>query len=114
MQLPGLAVRDFDDGEAEASENLEVDARIASNIGNPSDQEDRDLDAPLRQCARDHESVAAIVAAPAQQRPAAAGSGRPLYIASSAAAAGRPVFSTSTGDGIPMSSVVRRSASRIW
>src|SRR5262249_17590194 len=39
---------------------------------------------------------------------------RSVYIASIAATAWRPAFSIRTSDGMPMSSIVRRSASRIW
>ena len=41
VQLPRLAVGDLDDGEAEAAEDLEVDARVAAHVGDAAEQEDR-------------------------------------------------------------------------
>ena len=66
VQLPGLAVGDFDDGQAEAAENLEVRPRVAANLGDAADEEHRDVDAALQQRPGDDEAVAAVVAAPAQ------------------------------------------------
>ena len=61
MQLPLSLVVDLDDGDAEAAENLEVDARIALDLAHLSDDEDGCLDAALMQRARDDEAVAAVV-----------------------------------------------------
>ena len=66
VQLPRLAVGDLDDGEAEAAEDLEVDARVAAHVGDAADQEHRHVDAALQQRARDDEAVAAVVAAAAE------------------------------------------------
>ena len=66
VQLPRLAVRDFDDGQAEAAENLEIDPRVAADVGDRADEEHRHVDAALHQRARDDEAVAAVVAAAAQ------------------------------------------------
>ena len=53
VQLPGLAVGDLDDGQAEAAENLEVDAGVAAHVGDAADEEHRDVDAALdAACAR--------------------------------------------------------------
>src|SRR5262249_54181151 len=65
-QTPRLAVGDLDDGEAEAAEDFEVDAGIAANVGDTPDEEHRDVDATLHERPRDHEPVAAVVAAAAQ------------------------------------------------
>ena len=66
MQFPRLAVRDFDHGDAEMSEDFEVRPRIAANVGYPADQKHGDVHAALDERARDDEAVAAVVAAPAQ------------------------------------------------
>ena len=68
MQLPGLAVADFDDGHAEASENLEIDSGIAAHVGDAAHQEDRHADAALHQRAGDDKAVAAVVAVAAEHR----------------------------------------------
>ena len=68
MQLPGLAVADFDDGHAEASENLEVDSGVAAHIGHAAHQKDRDADAALHQRPGDDKPVAAVVAVAAEHR----------------------------------------------
>src|SRR6185503_8907019 len=68
VQLPGLAVGDFDHGEAEAAEDLEVDARVAAHLGHPANQEHRHRHAALQQRPGDDEAVAAVVAAAAQHR----------------------------------------------
>ena len=111
VQLPRLAVGDLDDGQAEAAEDLEVDPRVAADLGDAADEEHRDVDAALQERARDDEAVAAVVAAAAEH------GDLPLAevacIASIAATTWRPAFSMSTSDGMPISSIVRRSASRI-
>ncbi len=68
MQLPGLAIGHLHHGDAEPAENLEVDARISAHVGDAAEQEHRHVGAALHQRARDHESVAAVVAAAAQDR----------------------------------------------
>ena len=68
VQLPRLAVGDLDDGQAEAAEDLEVDAGVAADLGDAADQEHRDVDAALHQRPRHDEAVAAVVAAAAQHR----------------------------------------------
>jgi hypothetical protein len=68
VQLPRLRVGDFDDGHAEAAENLEVDPGVAAHVGDAADQEHRDVDAALHQRPRHHEPVAAVAAAAAQHR----------------------------------------------
>src|SRR5439155_14385676 len=52
--------------EAKAAQNLEVRARVAAHLGDASDQKHRHADAALHQCPRDHEPVAAVVAAAAE------------------------------------------------
>ena len=98
VQLPLLRVGDLDDGHADAAEHLEVDARVAAHLGDAAEQEDRSLDAALHQRARDHEAVAAVVAAAAQHADAA-GRRASSNAASIAATAWRPAFSISTIDG---------------
>ena len=66
VQLPLLRVGDLHDGEADAAEDLEVDARVAADVADAAEQEHRRLDAALRQRPRDDEAVAAVVAAAAQ------------------------------------------------
>ena len=66
MQLPLLRVGDFDDGETDAAEHFQVRPRIAANVGDAAEEEDRGLDAALHERARDHEAVAPIAAATAQ------------------------------------------------
>ena len=73
VEFPGLAVGNLDDGQAEPSENLEVDAGVAADLGHQTDQEDRSLDATLDQRSRHHEAIAAVVAADAQDGYAAFG-----------------------------------------
>src|SRR3954469_7719136 len=68
MELPRLAVRDLHDGQTEAPEDFEIDAGVAPDLRDTSDQEDRDVHAALRQRARDDEAVAAVVAAAAEHR----------------------------------------------
>ena len=68
MQLPRLAVADFDDGHAEASEDLEVGSRVAAHVGDAAHQKHRDADAALHQRPGDDKPVAAVVAVAAQHR----------------------------------------------
>src|SRR5439155_16100927 len=72
VQLPLLRVRDFDDGQSHAAEDLEVRARLAADFRHAAEQEHHRLDAALRQRPRDDEAVAAVVAAPAQHADAPA------------------------------------------
>ena len=72
MQLPLLRVGDLDDGHADPAQYLEVGPRIAAHVGDTAEEEDGRVDAALHQSARDHESVAAVVAA-ATHHPDAAG-----------------------------------------
>ena len=74
-------------------------------------QEDGRLDAALDERARDDEAVAAVVAAPAQHAHVARREvlERRLHRRDRLASG----VSISTIDGMPMSSIVRRSASRI-
>jgi hypothetical protein len=66
VQLPGLRVGDLDDGDADAAEDLEVDARVAPRLRDAAEQEDERFDAALGERARDDEAVAAVVAAAAE------------------------------------------------
>jgi hypothetical protein len=66
MQLPLLRRRDFDDGETDTAQNLEVDPGVAPHVADAAEQEHRRRDAALGQRPRDHEAVAAVVAAAAQ------------------------------------------------
>ena len=68
VQLPRLAVGDLDDGQAEATEDLEVGAGVAAHVGDAADQKHRHADAALHQRAGDDEAVAAVVAAAAEHR----------------------------------------------
>ena len=95
-----------------AGRDVEVDARIAADVGDAADHEHRHVDAALQQRPRHDEPVAAVVPASAQHRDVVL-----LQIAvrwlPSQPPPGGPAFSISTSDGIPISSIVRRSASRI-
>ena len=55
--------RDFDDRDAQAAEDLEVDPGIAAHVGDLSDAGTRHVDIALRERSRDDEAVAAVVAA---------------------------------------------------
>ena len=68
MQLPRLTVGNLHDRDAEAAQDLEIGPGIAAHIRHSSQEEDRDLGAPLDEGARDDEAVAAVVAATAQHR----------------------------------------------
>ena len=76
VQLPLLRVGDLDDRQADAAEDLEIDARVAAarrrrcRAGRPR------LDAALHQRARDDEAVAAVVAAAAEHRRRGSSRGR--------------------------------------
>ena len=71
MQLPLLRVGDLDDRHAEAAEHFEIDAGVVLHVRDAAEQEDHRFDAALRQGARHHEAVAAVVAAPTEHRDAA-------------------------------------------
>src|SRR6202142_1726982 len=49
----------------EIAENLEIQSGVALDLAALPDEIDANIDRTLEQCARDHESVAAVVAAPA-------------------------------------------------
>ena len=66
VQLPGLSVRDLDHGEPEAAENLQVRARVPADLRDHAEDEHRDVDAAVEERPGDHESVAPVVAPPAQ------------------------------------------------
>ena len=66
MQLPRLPVADLHHGEPEAAENLEIDARVATDLRDDPQDEHRDIDAAVEERAGNHESVAAVIASPAQ------------------------------------------------
>ena len=66
VQLPRLGVGDLHDGEAEAAEDLEVDAGVPAHVGDRTEQDDERLHAALRQRASDDEAVSAVAAAAAQ------------------------------------------------
>ncbi len=68
VQFPRLAVGHLDGRQAQPAEDLEVDACIAAHVRDLADHEHRYVDAALQQRARDHEPVAAVVAASAQHR----------------------------------------------
>jgi hypothetical protein len=111
VELPLLRARDLDDGHADAAEHLEVGARVAANARDAPQQKDRGLDASLHERARDDEPSPPLLPRP-QTTPTRLVA-RSSNAASIAATAWRPAFSMSTIDGMPMSSIVRRSASRI-
>src|SRR5262245_15927921 len=71
MELPGLAVGHFRDGQPEAAQNVQIDSRIAAHVGDAAEQKDRHIDAPLPEGACDDEAVTAVVAAAAQYTDAA-------------------------------------------
>ena len=62
MQLPGALVSHLDDGDPEAPEDVEVDAGVALDLGDPAHEEDRCLDPALIQRPGDDEAIAAVVA----------------------------------------------------
>ena len=112
VQLPLLRVGDLDDREAEAAEDLEIRCarrrgrRRRCRAGTPTTSTPR--------CS----SVRATTkpSPPLLPRPQSTATwlvGRSSNAASIAATTWRPAFSISTSDGMPMSSIVRRSASRI-
>ena len=68
VKLPRLAVGDLDHGHAEPAENVEVRPGVAADLGDLADQKDQDVDVALQQRTRHHEAVAAVVAAPAEDR----------------------------------------------
>ena len=70
MQLPRLRVGDFDDGQADAAEDVEVDARVAADLGDRPEEQHEHVDAALHQRSRDDKAVAAVAAAAAQHRDA--------------------------------------------
>ena len=74
VQLPRLRVGDLDDGQAEAAERSSRLTRASprTSATEPSSRHEQ-LDAALRQRARDDEAVAAVAAAAAQHRHASAG-----------------------------------------
>ena len=100
MQLPRALVGDLDDGDAEPSENVEIDARVALELGDAADDEHRAFDAALMQRARDDEAVAAVVAVAAEHGDARRRDRR--RATSIAATTCRPAFSISTSDGMPI------------
>ena len=112
VQLPLLRVGDLDDRHADAAEHLEVDARVALHVGDAAEQEDR---SPRRRaapaCARPRSRRRRCCRGRTARRPG--WSRASSNAASIAATVCRPAFSISTIDGRPMSSIVRRSASRI-
>ena len=112
VQLPRLAVGDLDDGDAEPAEDLEVDPRVAAHVGDAADEEHRHVDAALHQRPRDHEAVAAVVAAPAQHGDLPIDADRCGPPRSPRRPGGRRSPSA-RATGMPISSIVRRSASRI-
>ena len=77
VQLPALLVVHFHHADAEAAQDVEVDARVALDLRHRGEQEHRDVHAALRQRAGDHEAVAAVVALAAQHRHAA---GEPVLV----------------------------------
>ena len=82
------------------------------DVGDAADQEHRDVDAALRAaCARRRSRRRRCCRGRTARRPGARAGRRER--ASIAATTWRPAFSISTSDGMPISSIVRRSASRI-
>ena len=71
VQLPVGLIAEFHDREPEPAQDVEVRPGIALHLGRPPEQEHRDVDAAQEQRPRDHEPVAAVVAAPRQDRDAA-------------------------------------------
>ena len=111
MQLPLPLICDLDNGDAKASENLDIEPRVALDIGDLADDEHRHLDAALLQGAGDHEPIAAVTALAADDRDLALGEIlKKRFHRRHHLAAG--VFHEDE-EGMPRSSIVRRSASRI-
>ncbi len=71
VQLPLLRVGNLDDGDADAAEDLEVGPCVAAHFGHAAEEKHDVVDAALRERARDHESVATVVAAAADDPDAA-------------------------------------------
>ena len=71
MQFPLLRRRDLYHRHADSPEHVEVGAGIAAHFGDAADQEHGGIDTALHQRARDHETVTAVVAAPADDADAA-------------------------------------------
>ena len=91
-----------------ALERAHVQAGVAPDVRARAEEEHRRRE--VEQAARDHEAVAAVVALAAEdERPARARDSARARRAATAA----PAFSMSTAPGRPISSMVRRSASRI-
>src|SRR5918994_6342424 len=66
MELPRLLVIDFDHGDAQTAEHIEIRARIAADVREGADDEHRALHATLQQRTRDDEAVSAIVSSAAE------------------------------------------------
>ena len=112
VQLPALPVDDLHDREAEATENLQVRPRIAADLGNDAEHEHRDVDAALVSVRATTKPSPPLF--PRPHNTATWRSARSSKLASIAATTWRPAFSIRTMAGMPISSMVRRSASRIW
>ena len=68
MLLPIILGGDFDDGDFEARQDVEIAARVTADLDGPADQEDRHIVLARREDAGDDKSVASVVAPPAQNR----------------------------------------------
>ncbi len=66
MQLPALLVADLDHRHAEPAENVEIHLGVATHVRQGANDKDRCVDAALKKRSRNHEAVAAIVPAAAQ------------------------------------------------
>jgi hypothetical protein len=62
VQLPLLGVRDLDDGQPDAAEDLEIGAGVAAHLADGAEEKDNRFDAALRERPRHDEPVAAVVA----------------------------------------------------
>ena len=114
VQLPRLLVGDLDDASGRGGPRMSrLSARVALDVGDRSPTTNTDTSTPrCEQRARDDEAVAAVVAAARTARPPAARRDRRSALRCAATTC-RPAFSISTIDGMPISSMVWRSASRI-
>ena len=71
VQLPRLLVGHLHGVHAQPPQDVQVQPRVAGDVGHRAEDEHRHVHAALGQGARHHEAVAAVVAAAAQHRDAA-------------------------------------------
>ena len=111
VQIPLLFVGDFDDRVAEPTEDLQVDASVSPHVGDAPDEKDRGVSPACSSVRATTKPSPPLL--PVPQRTATRSSGRSSKRCWSVETTCRPAHSISTGDGIPISSIVTRSASRI-